>query len=185
MGQPGVLVNGVAYNTFKANGCYDPNATGVGHQPRGWDEHVSLYNKYVVLGSKITFQPTQLDSTDTNVGYFGIIKRTNTEQILGQTTSIGDIMEARKGVYRRMNGFRSGGRPLTLTSKYSHKKHFNTKPTEHTLQTTTDPHGDALANFDVYMIPNASETGNPGPCPCLITIEYIVLFKDPKHLAQS
>ena len=93
---PTVATNGIAYNTFRANGCHDPNMTGVGHQPRGWDQHKDLYNEYVVLGSKITIQPTRYDSTD-QVGYFGIIRRTNTESVLSSITNIGDIMETRSG----------------------------------------------------------------------------------------
>lgn len=181
---PTVATNGIAFNTFRANGCHDPNMTGVGHQPRGWDEHKTLYNQYVVLGSKITIQPTRLDSTD-KIGYFGIIRRTGTSSVLSSLTNIGDIMETRNGVYRRMSGFRSGGPERSLTMKFSHKKQFSTSPLEHTHLVSGDPTLQNLAVWDCYVIPNSQESGDPPAIPFLVTIEYIVMFKEPNHLAQS
>lgn len=39
---------------FSANGVFDPNITGTGHQPRGFDQYMLFYDHYVVIGSKIT-----------------------------------------------------------------------------------------------------------------------------------
>lgn len=38
---------------FSANGMYDPNITGTGHQPMYFDQLAALYNHYTVLRSKI------------------------------------------------------------------------------------------------------------------------------------
>lgn len=51
---PGAGTN--AQYVFSANGLYDPNITGIGHQPRGFDEIMKFYNNYCVNGSKITVQ---------------------------------------------------------------------------------------------------------------------------------
>lgn len=47
-------------NTFSINGCYDPNITGTGHQPYGFDEYCAAgaagpYNRYTVLRSRCHF----------------------------------------------------------------------------------------------------------------------------------
>lgn len=41
---------------FNATGMYDPNTTGVGHQPRGFDELMAMYDHYTVIGAKITLK---------------------------------------------------------------------------------------------------------------------------------
>lgn len=41
------------YYTYSANGLFDPNITGVGHQPMGYDQLTSMYNRYIVMGGKI------------------------------------------------------------------------------------------------------------------------------------
>lgn len=38
---------------FSGNSAFDPNTTGVGTQPLGFDEYSTLYNRYMVNGSKI------------------------------------------------------------------------------------------------------------------------------------
>jgi hypothetical protein len=40
-------------NVFSANGLYDPDVTGSGHQPRGFDQLIALYDHYVVTHSEI------------------------------------------------------------------------------------------------------------------------------------
>lgn len=39
---------------FRGNSLYDPNFSGAGHQPLGYDQLTSLYNQYTVMGCKVT-----------------------------------------------------------------------------------------------------------------------------------
>ncbi len=59
---PGVA--GVAaYHSFRANDCFDPDETGVGHQPRGFDQIIPMYEHFTVIGSKMkaTFMATVIN----------------------------------------------------------------------------------------------------------------------------
>lgn len=47
---------GMAFQTMSGNSLFDPDTTGVGHQPRGYDQFSALYANYVVFSSSITVQ---------------------------------------------------------------------------------------------------------------------------------
>ena len=48
----GIAGSSASY-VFSANGLYDPNITGTGHQPRGFDQLMSLYDHYLVKTATI------------------------------------------------------------------------------------------------------------------------------------
>jgi len=50
---------------FSGNDLADPNVSGVGHQPKGYDQWGQFYNRYMVHGAKIVcrFTPTVSNST--------------------------------------------------------------------------------------------------------------------------
>lgn len=50
---------------FTANGCYDPNITGTGHQPIGFDQIMLSYEQYCVVASTATF--TVFTSSGANI----------------------------------------------------------------------------------------------------------------------
>ena len=43
---------------YNLNGLYDPNHTGTGHQPLYFDQLMTIYNHYIVIGAKITVKFT-------------------------------------------------------------------------------------------------------------------------------
>ena len=59
-----------AVHIFRANSMYDPDYTGTGHQPLGFDEMSTIYNKHKVTRAKITvtFQPSTNQYVGTVVG---------------------------------------------------------------------------------------------------------------------
>lgn len=53
----------VAGYVFSANGLYDPNFTGTGHQPMGFDQMMIFYDHYTVLRSSLTAVWVNLTTT--------------------------------------------------------------------------------------------------------------------------
>lgn len=49
---------GIGNARFTANGLYDPNQSGVGHQPMYFDQLTAVYDHYTVLKSKIKITPS-------------------------------------------------------------------------------------------------------------------------------
>lgn len=50
-------VGSIGVRQFSANGIYDPDITGTGHQPVGFDQMMALYEQYTVMRAhiKVTF----------------------------------------------------------------------------------------------------------------------------------
>lgn len=75
---------------FRGNSCFDPNATGVGHQPLGFDQLCSataFYSNYRVMGSKLECS----QSTRTNAATTAAVMAT-TDSTYGPT-NIDNMME--------------------------------------------------------------------------------------------
>jgi len=51
------ITAGFVQYVWRANGIYDPNVTGTGHQPMYFDQMMALYNHFVVISSHIRATP--------------------------------------------------------------------------------------------------------------------------------
>lgn len=60
---------GWGYQRFRLNSLYDPDYSGVGHQPRGFDQLTPIYNKYLVLSAKYKIKFWQTSGVDAYVGF--------------------------------------------------------------------------------------------------------------------
>jgi len=47
---------GLATQVFSMNSAFDPDVTGIGHQPMYYDRYSAIYNNYRVLGSRIVVE---------------------------------------------------------------------------------------------------------------------------------
>jgi len=100
-----------ALNVFAANGIFDPDISGTGHQPMYHDNYFNLYDQYVVLGSKITvtFSPTS-STVPAVVGIMG-----NDDSTV--TTSVLALQECNNAISTLLGT--TGSNPHTLTAAYS------------------------------------------------------------------
>ncbi len=81
---------------FAANGLYDPDITGTGHQPMGFDQMMVFYYHYTVLSSKITVSAR---NNGTNPGYAAVSRNGSSTAV----TVSDDLVEAGNIEYRLVN----------------------------------------------------------------------------------
>jgi len=183
---PGVA--GIAgVHVINANGLWDPDTTGSGHQPRGFDQLMALYDHYVVVGAKlkVTFMYQYgLSYYNHEIGIN--LKDTNT---VHQDKS--DYLEGRNFVTSVMPAFTSGtaagAAPMrTLSYKSSTKKFLGRS------NVMSDPElkGGVTSNpteglfFHVWASPTNSSVDQE-PLGIRWTIDYLCILIEPKQPGQS
>ncbi len=169
-----------AFHLMRANDLYDPDATGIGHQPLGFDQLMTLYNKFVVLGSIIKCNFTTQSTGATAVQYVGVFPTTDSS-----INADPHILMEQKGIKKKLLGpYDSGSYPI-VTSSYSAKRWWGGKVTSNTGQSGTDSSSPSdIVNYAVWC-GAVTSTVSPAVCYANVTIEYVVLFKDLKSLVGS
>lgn len=74
---PGAAGSAATY-VFSANGVYDPNVTGAGHQPAGFDQYMALYNEYVVLGARCVVRFQNSDGSNAQIVGLAVVDNPTT-----------------------------------------------------------------------------------------------------------
>lgn len=169
----GTLTN----HRFRANGIFDPDQTGGGHQPMGHDQWAELYNHYVVIGAKINVTATLRGSTDKMA--VGIFLDDGHSSLYGEYTS---FLEAKRGSQRILALQRNSVR---MNTTFSAKKFFNITDIKDNIKhlgaaVGSDPTDEAY--FNIYAQDILANTTN---VDFLICIDYIVSYSEPKTLTPS
>lgn len=101
---------GVQDYVFNLNSIYDPDRTGVGHQPLGYDQWSAFYNRYRVIGAKVVVQAHNQATCGTTVS---IIGNNNAALILGS-----DATQEQQHMKRMVLSAVSGGKSAGTMVKY-------------------------------------------------------------------
>ena len=164
---------------MRANDIYDPNFTGVGHQPTGFDQYMAMYNKFVVYDSKIKVVAYATDSEvlDTVVGV-AIMDNTTT-----QSTSENYLEQALTDW--RVVPAGNGANPVTVSTAFNASAFSGTS-----IRTNDLLHGTASAppgkNWYYHIFCGATGSAeNPVAMKFSIEIEYYVKFFEPKSQTIS
>lgn len=181
-------LNTFTVSEWRANSVFDPNLSGVGHQPMGFDQWSNIYERYVVCGSKINVQYAPITGTNLNPGFYGVSLYGTANQLTATYAgNVDSVMESKLTGYTSTmagNG-NSAFLPRSLTRKFSAKKFFGkanpTDDTEIGATVVTNPVN--LAYFGVWY--GSSGGNDPGIANFKIMIDYIVLFHEPYLLTGS
>lgn len=166
---------------FRCNGVFDPNYTGSGHQPYGFDQWANFYDHVTVIGSRIraTFMP---GNTAANIGQS--IASITVEDDTATTTTINSLIERTGAVWKFVPA--AGGPATTLTKKFSTKKFFNVSDVKDNSALkgtfTSDPSDQAYFHLNVT---SSDGSTTPSTINIVVDIEYIVLLSERKNLLES
>lgn len=87
-----------ALQQVRGNGLFDPDATGIGHQPKGFDRISALYSRYYVGASKITVRPVVNTSNANAIICLECVPGVNQ----ANSSAIDVVMERKTVTYRFM-----------------------------------------------------------------------------------
>lgn len=166
-------IGGLAASAFfSANGLFDPDVTGVGHQPTGFDQIMTFYDHYTVIGSKMVASFTNGDTG--NVITAGIYLSDNAVAI----TNVEQIIENGGVVYAELANGATDGYMKTLTLGCNPTKYLGRKSamSDDILRgsRTSNPLEDV--NFCIFAAPQA--TVDAGNIYVSVTIEYTAIFTE-------
>lgn len=162
---------------FDAGGIYDPNVTSTGHQPRGFDQLMAMYDHYVVIGSQCTLTITASSSDNVN-------------QIAGLALRDGPSTDTDPNDYLEAGTVRSGHLTNEMKTRvfklgYSPKRFLGrSKPlADPDLKGSSSANPTESAYFHCFSA--GLNSTNPSALDCTVVIDYLVVFIEPKDVAQS
>lgn len=181
--QPGTTSTLGTYQ-FRCNGMYDPNYSGAGHQPFGFDQMCTFYKKYTVIGSKITVKAV-LPSGGTVDAFVALAYDSDytSDYSTDSDTFKRHFIESKNGPWGVIT---QSDEKLTLSSNWSLKKmkkiHDPVGKIEYYGTQAADP---TDADYWTVVVTPLTSGEGTGLVQFLIVIDYITVWHDPVVISQS
>lgn len=171
-----------ANNTlFVCNGLFDPDYTGTGHQPLGFDQIMGIYTNYYVYKSTCTVDYISGDNTVTNCGQIaGLTVSDNTAPV----TTLDTVAEQPYTTYKSMStGY--GSRAVVRCNRTWRWKQFNAGQYNNEDNQGTNSTNPTAAQYFNIWVQTPGGNLDPNAVQCLVTLTYYVCFTEPRSLSQS
>lgn len=174
----------IATNVFSASSLYDPDNTGTGHQPYGFDQICStsgLYDQFIV--EKAVIEVTTSSSQTSSPGFFAIqLSDTNSVTV----TEPAQIGEQPLTTFKIVPAL-SAVNPLKLSCTYDAARFYGVNKS--TLLARTDLMGSFAGNpsenafFQVHF--SGLNSVDMNAQAFFVKITYHAVFQEPRKLAMS
>lgn len=170
-----------AVYSFRANSLFDPDYTGTGHQPIGFDQLMNFYTHYTVIGAKLT---ATFVSSSNNATQGAAICGIELSGSSTPTTTLNDIFEQGNTSYRTMTNSAAIGKVTVRKgvgmSKFLGQKVLNEDANAGTVGASPSE----LVWFHVFVAPTdvgiSTFTTN-----IQIRLDQVAVLHEPKPLAGS
>jgi len=180
-----VVINagaGAAVNHFfSANGLFDPDVSGTGHQPLAFDQYIAMYDHYKVLSSKMTIHPLANPSASTadNQQIITIYLDDDTTSIV----NMNNMIEQGQTSYMVVNSGASAP-PKGLSRTFNSNTFFSNRKASSQLLGTSSANPSEQCFFNISTSP-LNGSGDPVSLAVLVVIDYVVSFTERKSLGSS
>jgi hypothetical protein len=178
----------VGANVFRFNSCFDPDLTGVGHQPMYFDQFAGAvgtgpYGRYRVISAKATVSFMQTSPpaiAATNVGPIVVGLQTSATSGL-YATNLSGLCEASNSTWTQLGDKAGGNNVKSLTATYYPRRDLGVSQDDDTVSAAYN--GNPSQVF--HLIPWKIDTIGAAAVTALVEIIYTVEFFDRNEVAQS
>lgn len=163
---------------FNLNSLFDPDITGAGHQPKGFDQLSTLYARYRVYAVRYHVSYIVNLSTDQNVAF--VVAPTNSSSGYANLTSPREVFQSKYNISTFYTPRSVSG--MVNLPQLNGKSRESYAADDTTAGTTTTSPSEVLSLHCVSAIQNTavSQSANLS-----IKLEFLSEFWDPYQLAQS
>lgn len=160
---------------FRINGIYDPDYTGVGHQPRGYDQIKEMYDHWTVIGFR-----AQLMFENQVLGVPHIVGAYVSDSTSPLTT-VDDILEYGNVVYKKCEGPGDGGSTVTTVNvRVNPNKFMSISNPLDEDDIRGDPTNDPLRQLYLHCFAYSMSGSEGGTVRLQSKLEYVAVFTSPK-----
>lgn len=171
-GIPGVYI-------FSANGLYDPNITGTGHQPMYFDQCAALYDHYTVIRSHIraTFSSNQAAAWPTVFGVY--VEDDGSSSISTSLASLLESVDSKSGQLAF-----GANETKTLTNNWKATQTFGPAAlSDDNLQGTASANPTEQSSYCLFV--GDARATNTVACDILVEIWYETIWEELKPIGTS
>lgn len=167
-----------ATHVFSWMSLYDPDTTGGGHQPIGYDQLMLMYDHYTVIGARAKITATNTDPVNTQRLVCHI------QDSLTPHTNMEEVMENGNVKYVFLGASDSGSATKTTVIPFSPKRFFGRSPMDGDKFQGTIASSPAEGAF-LHISAGPLTTVSASPVTFMIEMEYTAILTEPKVLGQS
>lgn len=163
---------------FSCNGLYDPDITGIGHQPSGFDEMMGLFDHYCVVKSNIQAQFVNKDSA-ISIGCGVSLADSSTVAVDARR-----YVESGSSTWALLGPINGGANKATMSQEITLSKYLG-RPN---ILSEDDCSGNVSNNptEQAYYHLWVEGYGSTGTATdILVTIDYFAYLKEPRVLTLS
>lgn len=163
---------------YSLTSLFDPNYTGVGHQPLGFDNIMPMYDHYTVIGARVKVTASNLDRDPQYIVL-------QIKDGISLSTNLSAMIENGRTNFKTLGGNETASSTQTLTANFSAKQFFSRNPMASDKQQGTVS-SSPLENAFLHITVAPTTIGeNTTKVVYSIIIEYIAMLTEPKQLGQS